>query len=76
MTVRANNPDWTGSQSDLQQGIPQFLVTEGTISEVKVYNDYGYVVNGKQYGDGELTKKGGRRHTRSRRRASRRGFRV
>ena len=78
VTVRANNPDWTGSQSDLQQGIPQFLVSEGTISEVKVYNDYGYVVNGKQYGDGELTKKGGRRHTRSRRRrrASRRGFRV
>ena len=77
VTIRVKNPNWTGSQSDMQQGIPETLPGgTGAITAVKVYNDYGYVVNGKQYADWELTKSGGRRHTRSRRRASRRGFRV
>jgi|688.fasta_scaffold287411_1 hypothetical protein len=79
VTVRVKNPAWSGSQSDLQQGIPETIPGgEGAITAVKVYSDYGYVVNGKQYADWELTKKtGGRRHTRGRRRrASRRGFRV
>jgi hypothetical protein len=72
------NSSWTGSQDDLREGIQRWNPQgTGKITAVIPSTVYTYVVNGKKYSAEQLTKKmGGRRHTRSRRRASRRDFRV
>jgi len=71
------NPDWHGTQEDLREGILRYdPPVKAKVTEVIPSTVYMYVVNGKKYSAEQLTKSGGRRHTRSRRRASRRGFRV